>query len=48
MDEIMKIVKSLEKSCLLRKSVSEAIKNEAKEQKCGFFSTVLGALDDSL
>ena len=30
---IMKIVKSLEKSGLLIKPVSEAIKNEAKEQR---------------
>ena len=30
--DIMKIVKSLEKSGLLIKSVSETIKNEAKEQ----------------
>ena len=33
MDYIMKIVKSLEESDLLIKSVSEAIQNEAKEQK---------------
>ena len=33
MNDIMKIVKSLEKSGLLINGVSEAIKNEAKEQK---------------
>ena len=33
----MKIVKSLEQSSLLLKVVSETIKNEAKEQKRGFF-----------
>ena len=32
---IMKIVKSLYESCLLVKSVSETIKNEAREQKAG-------------
>ena len=33
MDNIMKIVKSLQESGLLIKGVSETIKNEAKEQK---------------
>ena len=42
MDDIMKIVKSLEDSGLLIKGVSETIKNEAKEQKGGFLSMLLG------
>ena len=33
MEDILKIVKSLEDSVLLLKGVSETIKNEAKEQK---------------
>ena len=33
MEDIMKIVKSLEESGLLIKGISETIKNEAKEQK---------------
>ena len=33
MDDIMKIVKSLEESGILIKGLSETIKNEAKEQK---------------
>ena len=33
MEDIMKIVKSLEDSGLSMKGVSETIKNEAKEQK---------------
>ena len=33
MDDIMKIVKSLQESGLSIKGVSETIKNEAKEQK---------------
>ena len=37
----MKVVKSLEDSGLLIKSVSETIKNEAKEQKRGFFGILL-------
>ena len=47
-NDIMKIVKSLEESRLLIKDVSEIIKDEAKEQKGGFFSTLLGALGASL
>ena len=40
--EIMKTVKSLEKSGLLIKGISETIKNEAKEQKGGFIGMSLG------
>ena len=36
MNDIMKIVKSLEEIRLLIKDFSEEIKNEAKEQKGGF------------
>ena len=39
---------SLEESCLLIKPVSEAIKNEAKEQKGGFLGALLGNLGASL
>ena len=38
MNDIMKIVKSLEESALLAKGVSETIKNEAKERKGGCLS----------
>ena len=41
MNEIIKVVKSLEKSGLLIKGVSETIKNEAKEQKEGFLGMLL-------
>ena len=44
MNDIMKIVKYLEESGLLIKGVSEAIKNEAKEQKVGFLETLLCTL----
>ena len=40
MEDIIKIVKSLEDSGLLLKGVSETIQNEAKEQKGGFLSHV--------
>ena len=38
MDDIMKIIKSLEESGLMIKGVSETIKNEAKEQIAGLLS----------
>ena len=43
----MKIVKSREESSLLIKSVSETIKNEAKEQGGGFLGMLLGTLGAS-
>ena len=46
--DIMKIVISLEDSGLLLKWVSETIQNEAKEQKRGFLSILLGTLGASL
>ena len=47
MKDIIKIVKSLDSSLLL-KGVSETVKNEAKEQKEGFLSMLLGTLGASL
>ena len=44
MEDIVKIVKSLEDSGLLLKGVSETVQNEAKEQKGGFLSMLLGTL----
>ena len=44
----MEIIKSLEKSSLLINGVSEAIRNEAKEQKGGFLSMLLGTLATTL
>ena len=43
-----KKVKSLEDSGLLLEGVSETVKNEAKEQKGGFLSVLLGTLGASL
>ena len=48
MDNIMKIVKSLEDSGLLIKSVSKTIKNEAKERKGEFLSMLLRTLGATL
>ena len=48
MDDILKIVKSLEDSGVLLIGVSETIQNEAKEQREGFLSMLLGTLGASL
>ena len=48
MNDIMKIVKSLEESGLLVKGIRETIKNETKEQKGGFLGMFLGTLSASL
>ena len=48
MNDIMKIVKSLEESSLLIKGISKTIKNEAKEQKGRFLSMLLRTLGAGL
>ena len=48
MEDILKIVRSLEDSRLLLKGVSETIQNEAIEQRGGFLSMLLGTLGASL
>ena len=48
MEDIVKIVKSLEDSSLLLKGVSETIQNETKEQTGGFLSVLSGTLCSSL
>ena len=48
MDDILKIVKSLENSGVLLKGVSETIQHEAKEQTGGFLGMLLGTLGASL
>ena len=48
MNDILKIVKSLENSGLLLKGISETIQHEAKEQRGGFLSMLLGTLGASL
>ena len=47
-NDIIKIVKSLEDSGFLLKGVTETVQNEAKEQKGGFLSMLLGTLGASL
>ena len=45
MEDIIKIVKSLENSGLLLKGVSKTIQNEVKEQNGGFLSMLLETFD---
>ena len=47
-EDIMKIVKSLQESGLLIKRVSETTETEAKEQKGKLFRTLLGTLGVSV
>ena len=48
MEDLIKIIKSLEDSGLLLKSITESVQNEVKEQKGGFLSMLLGTLGASL
>ena len=48
MNDLLKIVKSLEDSNVLLEGVSETIQHEAKEQRGGFLSILLGTLGPSL
>ena len=43
MNDIMKMIKSLEETGLLIKGVSETIENEVKQQKRGFLGMLLGS-----
>ena len=47
-EDLIKIVKSLEDSGLLLKGATEPVQNEVKEQKGGFLSVLLGTLGASL
>ena len=48
MNDIMKIIETLENSGILLKGVTKTIENETKEQKGGFLSMLLGTLGTSL
>ena len=47
-EDLIKIIKSLEDSEFLLKGVTESVQNEVKEQKGGFFSMLLATLGASL
>ena len=48
MQDLLKIVKSLEDSGILLDVITETVINEVKEQKDGFLSMLLGTLGASL
>ena len=48
MQDLLKMVKSLEDSGILLDGITEKVKNEVKEQKGGFLSVLLGTLGASL
>ena len=48
MEDLIKVVKSLEDSGLLLNGVTESVKNEVKEQRRGFLSMLRGTLGASL
>ena len=48
MEDMIKIIKSLEDSGLLLEGVTKTVQNEVKEQKGGFLSMLLGTLGASL
>ena len=48
LEDLIKIVKSLEDLGLLLKGVTESVQNEMKEQKARFLSMLLGTLGASL
>ena len=48
MEDLLKIIKSLEDSGILLDGIIETVKNEVKEQKGGFLSVLLCSLGASL
>ena len=48
MQDLLKIVKSLEDRGISLNGITETVKNEVKEPKGGFLSMILGTLEDSL
>ena len=48
MQDLLEIIRHLEKPGLLRKDISERIKNDAKQQFGGFLSILLSTLGASL
>ena len=47
MEDIIKIIKSLEESGLLLEGVTKTVQKEVKEQKEAFLSMILGTLGES-
>ena len=47
LNDLLAVIKSLEKNGILLDGITETIKDEFKEQKSGFLSMLLGTLDAS-
>ena len=48
LNDLLEVIKSLEKNGILLDGITETVKNEVKEQKGGFLSMLLGTLGVSL
>ena len=48
MRDLLKIIKSLANSVLLLEGITDTVKNEVKEQKAGFLSTLFSVLGSTL
>ena len=48
MQDLLKIIKSIEDNDILLDGITEKVKNKVKEQKGGFLSMLLGTLVSSL
>ena len=48
LNDLLEVIKSLEKNGILLDGITETVKNEVKEQKGGFLSMLLGTLGASL
>ena len=48
LNDLLKVIKSLENSGILLDGITETVKNEVKEQKGGFLSTLLSVLGSAL
>ena len=47
LNDLLEVIKSLEKNGILLDGITETVKNEGKEQKGGFLSMLLGTLASS-
>ena len=48
LNDLLEVIKSLEKNGILLDGITETVKNEVKEQKGGFLSMLLGTIGASL
>ena len=48
LNNLLEVIKTLEKNSILLDGITETVKNEVKEQKGGFLSMLLGTLGSSL